>query len=342
MKPSILQNHTFFTTSTLGGGERYWFGFQGQEAEDELYGEGNASFYKYRISDNRLGRFFSVDPLAAQYPYNSPYAFSENRVIDRVELEGLEATVPPGQIAAMTPTKHSLLTHIEVSNEVFRLATTSPFLWKKKRVYFEFGQASGVGGAVAGGIRGEGKGRAEDRYGITIFYHSSIRGIEPSNNNVSGEYYIGASVGVQMGFAIDYNAETFYEAINNPLSTTVDFGIASISLRSDFKYFSLAFGPSAGGGWGQIPIDVTSGISMSYKEFDMINNIRRENLDFRHSTITTIYNESDNTYNLGLLNLKGEVYNTGIQMDLIDKERDYYQTKGYSNEISKTSSNTSN
>jgi hypothetical protein len=31
-----------------------------------------------------------LDPLASSYPHNSPYAFSENRVIDGVELEGLE------------------------------------------------------------------------------------------------------------------------------------------------------------------------------------------------------------------------------------------------------------
>jgi hypothetical protein len=31
-----------------------------------------------------------VDPLTAKYPYNSPYAFSENRVVDGIELEGLE------------------------------------------------------------------------------------------------------------------------------------------------------------------------------------------------------------------------------------------------------------
>jgi len=68
----------------------YRFGFQGQEAENELYGEGNASFYKYRISDNRLGRFFSIDPLAPKYPHNSPYAFSENVVVNARELEGLE------------------------------------------------------------------------------------------------------------------------------------------------------------------------------------------------------------------------------------------------------------
>jgi hypothetical protein len=68
----------------------YKFGFQGQESEDEIWGEGNASFYKYRISDNRLGRFFAIDPLAAEYPHNSPYAFSENVIIDHFELEGLE------------------------------------------------------------------------------------------------------------------------------------------------------------------------------------------------------------------------------------------------------------
>ncbi|QTY27318.1 hypothetical protein [Flavobacterium sp. CS20] len=40
--------------------------------------------------DSRLGKFLSLDPLSAQYPHNSPFAFSENRVIDGMELEGLE------------------------------------------------------------------------------------------------------------------------------------------------------------------------------------------------------------------------------------------------------------
>ncbi|MEZ4830189.1 MAG: hypothetical protein R3C61_28480 [Bacteroidia bacterium] len=68
----------------------YRFGFQGQEADNEVYGTGNAVSYKYRVEDPRLGRFFSGDPLSAEYPWNSPYAFSENRVVDAVELEGLE------------------------------------------------------------------------------------------------------------------------------------------------------------------------------------------------------------------------------------------------------------
>ncbi|WAC02722.1 DUF1990 family protein [Lacinutrix neustonica] len=69
----------------------YRYGFQGQEKDDEIKGEGNSINYKFRMHDPRVGRFFAVDPLASKYPHNSPYAFSENRVIDAVELEGLEA-----------------------------------------------------------------------------------------------------------------------------------------------------------------------------------------------------------------------------------------------------------
>ena len=44
------------------------------------------------MHDPRVGRFFATDPLEGKYPWNSPYAFSENRVIDKIELEGLETT----------------------------------------------------------------------------------------------------------------------------------------------------------------------------------------------------------------------------------------------------------
>ena len=44
------------------------------------------------MHDPRIGRFLSIDPLAAKYAYNSPYAFAENSVIDSRELEGLEAS----------------------------------------------------------------------------------------------------------------------------------------------------------------------------------------------------------------------------------------------------------
>jgi RHS repeat-associated protein len=66
----------------------YRYGFQDQETDKELWS--GAVSYLYRIEDPRLGRFFSVDPLAPEYAHNSPYAFSENRVLDGIELEGAE------------------------------------------------------------------------------------------------------------------------------------------------------------------------------------------------------------------------------------------------------------
>ena len=68
----------------------YRYGFQGQEKDDEVKGEGNSVNYSHRMHDPRLGRFFAMDPISDRYPYNSTYAFSENRVIDGIELEGLE------------------------------------------------------------------------------------------------------------------------------------------------------------------------------------------------------------------------------------------------------------
>ncbi|WP_156133330.1 RHS repeat-associated core domain-containing protein [Lacinutrix sp. Hel_I_90] len=68
----------------------YRYGFQGQEKDDELKGEGNSLNYTFRMHDPRVGRFFAVDPLAATYPHYTPYSFSGNKVISHRELEGLE------------------------------------------------------------------------------------------------------------------------------------------------------------------------------------------------------------------------------------------------------------
>ncbi len=73
-----------------GNASDYRYGFQGQEKDDEIKGEGNSINFKFRMHDPRVGRFLSLDPLSASYPHNSPFAFSENRVIDGVELEGAE------------------------------------------------------------------------------------------------------------------------------------------------------------------------------------------------------------------------------------------------------------
>jgi len=78
--------------------DSYRYGFQNQEKDDELKGAGNSVNYKYRMHDPRVGRFFAVDPLAGKYPHNGTYNFSENRVLDGVELEGLEVYLVNGYL----------------------------------------------------------------------------------------------------------------------------------------------------------------------------------------------------------------------------------------------------
>ncbi|SRX75277.1 RHS repeat-associated core domain-containing protein [Aequorivita antarctica] len=68
----------------------YRYGFQGQEMDDEIKGEGNSLNYTFRMHDPRVGRFFAVDPLTMQYAHYSPYSFGGNKVIENKELEGLE------------------------------------------------------------------------------------------------------------------------------------------------------------------------------------------------------------------------------------------------------------
>ena len=69
---------------------RYRYFFNGQEADNEVYGEGALHAFEYRMHDTRIGRFWSVDPLAGKFPWNSPYAFAVNSPVGYMEFEGLE------------------------------------------------------------------------------------------------------------------------------------------------------------------------------------------------------------------------------------------------------------
>jgi RHS repeat-associated protein len=116
--------------------DQYRFGFQGQEGDGEISGQGNSYAFKYRIHDPRLGRFLSVDPLFEDYAFNSTYAFSENRVIDGIDLEGLEFFSVHGvankaenfQSREMT----DLLNHLQ-SKSTNRMERNDDFAWNIRR-----------------------------------------------------------------------------------------------------------------------------------------------------------------------------------------------------------------
>lgn len=59
----------------------YRYGFNGQEKDDEVKGSGNSYTTLYRQNDPRLGRWLSIDPRAAQMPWQSPYNSMDNNPI---------------------------------------------------------------------------------------------------------------------------------------------------------------------------------------------------------------------------------------------------------------------
>ena len=69
----------------------YRYGFNGKENDKDI-SEGGQD-YGLRIYDARVGRFYSVDPVFKEYPWNSTYAFAENDVIRSIDLDGLEKHV---------------------------------------------------------------------------------------------------------------------------------------------------------------------------------------------------------------------------------------------------------
>lgn len=73
----------------MNGVENNYKTFQGQELHEDL--GLNVHEFKYRFYDGAIGRFWSIDPLADGYTYQSPYNFAENSVVANFELEGLEA-----------------------------------------------------------------------------------------------------------------------------------------------------------------------------------------------------------------------------------------------------------
>jgi RHS repeat-associated protein len=68
----------------------YRYGFNGKE-NDREWGVSLIQDYGMRLYNPALCKFLSVDPLYQSYPWNSTYAFAENRVIDCIDLDGGEA-----------------------------------------------------------------------------------------------------------------------------------------------------------------------------------------------------------------------------------------------------------
>src|SRR5690554_5740762 len=68
----------------------YRYGFQGQEMDNEVKGEGNSYDFGARLFDSRVGRWLSRDPLEGKYPSLSPYNFVANTPLIAIDPNGKE------------------------------------------------------------------------------------------------------------------------------------------------------------------------------------------------------------------------------------------------------------
>lgn len=84
---------------------KYRYGFNGKEKDNEVKGEGNSYDFKFRIYDPRLGKFMSIDPMFKEFPFYSPYQFASNNPILAKDLEGLETSENKNETEQKTSTK---------------------------------------------------------------------------------------------------------------------------------------------------------------------------------------------------------------------------------------------
>ena len=76
------------------GGYRYFF--NGQEADNEVFGKGGFQNYGFRMYDTRIARFWGVDPLTKDYPMLTPFQFASCSPILLIDMdggEGIENTI---------------------------------------------------------------------------------------------------------------------------------------------------------------------------------------------------------------------------------------------------------
>jgi RHS repeat-associated protein len=258
----------------------YRFGMQGQEMDYEVKGVGNSLAFKYRIHDPRLGRFLSVDPLASSYAWNSPYAFSENRVIDGIDLEGREFYYTAngnllGTIGISTEVRYVQTKDVKTVNAYIIWANNTG--QKKYALYANekangFSSSLGVNNdlveAFASMITQESSGKKNESYGIANATMNYLKGGGSSQLKTLDDI-----VFYENGYA--YGAkQDFYSAFtkDSPQRQNREFGIGAAINAIGYSKGMSEFQDYSGGtnAWDGVDL-LFSGMSNSHRNYTWSN-----------------------------------------------------------------------
>lgn len=92
-KPDIISATDYYPFGMAMPGrklmsDKYRYGYNGKEEDNEQKGIDNSLDYGARIYDPRVARFLSVDPLTSDFSYQSPYVYAGNSPIKFIDKDG--------------------------------------------------------------------------------------------------------------------------------------------------------------------------------------------------------------------------------------------------------------
>ena len=107
MTAKTTHYQSFTPQSTNIGGYRYFF--NGQEGDNEVFGEVANFGYEFRPYDSRIGRWWGVDPKWNEYPGVSPFVFCNDSPVMLMDPNGEEGITVSGSPGNHTNKKHFLI-----------------------------------------------------------------------------------------------------------------------------------------------------------------------------------------------------------------------------------------
>ncbi|WP_317191637.1 RHS repeat domain-containing protein [Fulvivirga sediminis] len=105
--------------------------------------------YGFRIYNPAIGRFLSVDPLTASYPWYTPYQFAGNMPIWAIDLDGLEELIVTTSFEDGFDIELEVIHDDEVLSQVWE-SIQKPELKEKAAVFFVVGDHMRNGGIGQG------------------------------------------------------------------------------------------------------------------------------------------------------------------------------------------------